>query len=52
MLQLEDAEYSSQAAIRAKKTMELELADLQQQIDELFKTKQEVRNHAMESRGI
>ena len=42
LLQLEDAEYASQAAIKAKKTMELELADMQQQIDELFKTKQEV----------
>ena len=41
-LQLEDAEYASQAAIKAKKTMELELADMQQQIDELFKNKQEV----------
>ena len=42
ILQLEDAEYSSQSAIKAKKTIELELADLQQQIDELFKSKQEV----------
>jgi len=40
---LEDLEFSSAAAIKAKKTMELELADLQQQIDDLFKSKQEVR---------
>ena len=39
---MEDAEFSSQSAVKAKKTMELELADLQQQIDELFKSKQEV----------
>jgi len=41
--QLEDAEFSSAAAVKAKKTMELELADLQQQLDELFKAKQEVK---------
>lgn len=45
MLQLEDSEYKSATAIKAKKTMELELADLQQQLDELFKAKQEVGHH-------
>lgn len=42
LLQLEDLEYSTASAVKAKKTMELELADLQQQLDELFKSKQEV----------
>lgn len=41
--QLDDAEFSSASAVKAKKTMELELADLQQQLDELFKSKQEVK---------
>mgnify|MGYP000290691939 CR=1 FL=1 len=45
--QLEDLEYSSSAAVKAKKTMELELADLQQQLDELLKSKQEVENKSM-----
>lgn len=45
--QLEDAEYASAAAVKAKKTMELELADLQQQLDDLFKSKQETENKCM-----
>ncbi|XP_052800270.1 unconventional myosin-XVIIIa-like isoform X12 [Mya arenaria] len=45
--QLEDLEFSSAAAIKAKKTMELELADLQQQLDDLFKSKQETENKSM-----
>ncbi|KAL4224255.1 TRAFAC class myosin-kinesin ATPase superfamily [Mactra antiquata] len=45
--QLDDAEFSSASAIKAKKTMELELADLQQQLDELLKSKQEIENRNM-----
>ncbi|XP_052268489.1 unconventional myosin-XVIIIa-like isoform X2 [Dreissena polymorpha] len=45
--QLEDLEFSSAAAIKAKKTMELELADLQQQLDDVFKSKQETENKSM-----
>ena len=41
-LQLDDAEFSSTAAIKAKKRMELEIQDLHQQIEEFSRSKQEV----------
>ena len=40
--QLDDAEFSSSAAIKAKKRMELEIQDLHQQIEEFSRAKQEV----------
>ncbi|KAK7474334.1 hypothetical protein BaRGS_00034382, partial [Batillaria attramentaria] len=40
--QLDDAEFSSNAAVKAKKRMELEIQDLHQQIEELSRSKQEV----------
>ena len=42
MFQLDDAEFASSAAIKAKKRMELEIQDLHQQIEELSRSKQEV----------
>ncbi|XP_033748343.1 unconventional myosin-XVIIIa-like isoform X3 [Pecten maximus] len=44
---LEDSEFSAATAIKAKKTMELEIQDLQQQLDDLFKSKSEGDNKAM-----
>ncbi|XP_069135915.1 unconventional myosin-XVIIIa-like isoform X4 [Argopecten irradians] len=44
---LEDSEFSAATAIKAKKTMELEIQDLQQQLDDLFKSKTEGDNKAM-----
>lgn len=42
-LQLDDSEYTAAAATKAKKTMELEIQDLQQQLDDVFRAKTEVR---------
>ncbi|XP_021349919.1 unconventional myosin-XVIIIa-like isoform X4 [Mizuhopecten yessoensis] len=44
---LEDSEFAAATAVKAKKTMELEIQDLQQQLDDLFKTKTEGDNKAM-----
>jgi hypothetical protein len=41
-LQLDDKEFACSAAVKAKKTMELEIDDLQQQLDDLSKAKTEV----------
>lgn len=41
-LQLDDKEFVCSAAVKAKKTMELEIDDLQQQLDDLSKAKTEV----------
>lgn len=41
--QLDDSEYTAAAATKAKKTMELEIQDLQQQLDDVFRAKTEVR---------
>lgn len=42
-LQLDDSEYTAAAATKAKKTMELEIQDLQQQLDDIFRAKTEAR---------
>ncbi|XP_048747756.2 unconventional myosin-XVIIIa-like isoform X4 [Ostrea edulis] len=44
---LDDSEYAAAAATKAKKTMELEIQDLQQQIDDIFRAKTESENKAM-----
>ncbi|KAK3084703.1 hypothetical protein FSP39_017720 [Pinctada imbricata] len=44
---VDDAEFAAAAALKAKKTMELEIQDLQQQLDEVFRTKTESDNKAM-----
>lgn len=41
--QLDDAEFASSAAVKAKKRMELEMQELQQQLDDLSRAKQEVK---------
>ncbi|KAL5016328.1 hypothetical protein ScPMuIL_005917 [Solemya velum] len=45
--QLDDAEYASATATKAKKTMELEIQDLQQQLEDIFRVKQESENRSM-----
>lgn len=40
--QLEDAEFTSAAAVKAKKAMEIEVQELQQQLEEVSRAKQEV----------
>ncbi|XP_055861175.1 unconventional myosin-XVIIIa-like isoform X2 [Biomphalaria glabrata] len=45
--QLEDAEFASAAAVKAKKRMELEMQELQQQIDDLTRAKQESEARSM-----
>lgn len=42
-LQLDDSEYTAAAATKAKNTMELEIQDLQQQLDDIFRAKTEAR---------
>ncbi|XP_062577045.1 unconventional myosin-XVIIIa-like [Saccostrea cucullata] len=44
---LDDSEYTAAAATKAKKTMELEIQDLQQQLDDIFRAKTESENKAM-----
>ncbi|KAK6192213.1 hypothetical protein SNE40_003722 [Patella caerulea] len=44
---LDDAEFSSAAAIKGKKRMELEMQDLNQQIEDLSRAKQESENKCM-----
>ena len=41
-VQLEDAEFATGAAVKSRKGMELELGELQQQLDAVLKTKQEI----------
>ena len=41
--QLEDAEFSAQSALKAKKKLEEDVADFQGQVDALSKSKKEVR---------
>lgn len=41
-LQLDDKEFACSAAVKAKKSMELEIEDLQQQLDDISKAKTEV----------
>ncbi|KAH9524269.1 Unconventional myosin-XVIIIa [Bulinus truncatus] len=45
--QLEDSEFASAAAVKAKKRMELEMQELQQQIDDLTRAKQEAEAKSM-----
>ena len=39
---MEDAEFATGAAVKSRKGMELELGELQQQLDAVLKTKQEI----------
>lgn len=41
-LQLEDAEFAAQSALKGKKKLEEDVADLQSQLDILSKSKKEV----------
>ncbi|BFZ18652.1 hypothetical protein BsWGS_21691 [Bradybaena similaris] len=45
--QLEDAQFSTAAAVKAKKRMELEMQELQQQLDDLTRAKQEAESKNM-----
>ncbi|XP_012936920.1 unconventional myosin-XVIIIa [Aplysia californica] len=45
--QLDDAEFASAAAVKAKKRMELEIQELQQQMEELTRGKQEAESKSM-----
>ncbi|XP_067682622.1 unconventional myosin-XVIIIa-like isoform X2 [Haliotis asinina] len=45
--QLDDAQFTSQAAVKAKKRMELEIQDLQQQIEDISHSKQEAEDRCM-----
>ncbi len=45
--QLEDAEFAKTAAIKAKSNLELELSDLQQQLDDLSRSKSDVEDRLM-----
>jgi phage shock protein A len=49
--QLDDAQFSANAAQKAKKRMELEIEDLHQQIEDLSRSKQEVRQRERERGG-
>ena len=42
LLQLEDSQFSTSAAVKVKKGLEDEVADLQQQLDIMSKAKQDV----------
>ena len=42
VIQLEDAEYATAAAVKARKGVELELQEVQHQMDALSKSKQDV----------
>jgi thymidylate synthase ThyX len=44
VLQLEDAEYATAAAVKARKAVEMELQELQHLMDMFTRSKQEVRN--------
>ena len=44
---LDDKEFACSAAVKAKKTMELEIDDLQQQLDDLSKAKTEAENKSL-----
>ena len=41
--QLEDAEFNAQSALKARKKLEEDVTDLQNQVDSLLKSKKEVR---------
>ena len=43
--QVEDAEFAVAAAVKARKGVELELQDVQKQLEDMTKTKQEVKTH-------
>ncbi|XP_070204311.1 unconventional myosin-XVIIIa-like isoform X2 [Littorina saxatilis] len=45
--QLDDAEFTANAAVKAKKRMELEIQDLNQQLEDLSRSKQEVETKNM-----
>ncbi|XP_064613479.1 LOW QUALITY PROTEIN: unconventional myosin-XVIIIa-like [Liolophura sinensis] len=45
--QLEDAEFTSAAAVKAKKAMEIEVQELQQQLEDVSRAKQEVENRCI-----
>lgn len=47
MLQLEDAEYATAAAVKARKGIEIEVQEIQQQLDAVSKSKQEVEDRCM-----
>lgn len=42
MFQLEDAAFTAASAVKAKKNLEIELEELQQQLEEMSKGKQDV----------
>merc|ERR1711953_431752 len=45
--QLEDAEFAKTAAIKAKQNLELELGDVQQQLDDVMRSKSDVEDRLM-----
>ena len=47
IVQLEDAEFATAAAVKARKGFEMEVAELQQQMDDIGKSKQEVEDRYM-----
>ena len=47
VLQLEDAEFAKTAAIKAKQNIELELGDVQQQLDDVMRSKSDVEDRLM-----
>ena len=46
-LQLEDAEIATAAAVKARKGFEMEIAELQQQMDDISRSKQDVEERYM-----
>ena len=44
---MEDAEFATAAAVKARKGFEMEVAELQQQMDDISKSKQEVEDRCM-----
>ena len=47
LFQLEDAEFAKTAAIKAKQNIELELGDVQQQLDDVMRSKSDVEDRLM-----
>ena len=47
LFQLEDAEFSRTAAVKAKQNIELELSDVQQQLDDIMRSKSDVEDRLM-----
>lgn len=47
MFQLEDAEFGKTAALKAKQNLELELSDVQQQLDDIMRSKSDLEDRLL-----